>query len=446
MGKFLVDHDATTINPIADNLTTNINCSLEHDRKKGLDLCKSNRPAVKGQYARRNRQRSNRFGDGRALLLDSGKPEVESGSSNYSPGIASILSNGKVQDSIKEGSAQATAHQDSFQSRDSTDIIYLRDVKGDFTIAIGDSAKIATEDSARDSQNAVNLDKNSKCIQITNNLPSLESTMKTVSELPLENERISSSLPCKTELLNSVSSVSIVTGREEDNKVCDDLTKKGESKLGIEILKEPSVPLVSQTIEYTGNLNEDDLVKGLYDKSNDLRKNENTFTIILASEATDNIAKVNPTDVNLDLIGDRSAATCPSQSENKIYTDGQPERVQEIEGVNIKVEEETSEGVGNLSKARLCDQTLMAVTMRSEVNSDCSQYPHIGNLGSGNAAVEDLQDSRNMLLPNKLQDGTMTPDKIEETALVDGRNDVKENCSAIKGGLTEEEVEMMKVG
>mgnify|MGYP007117657144 FL=1 len=96
LGKFFVDHDATTINPIADSLTTSIKCSLEHDRKKGLDLCKSNRPSVKGQYARRNKQRSNCFGDGCALLLDSGKPDVDCGSSNHCPGIGSILNNGKV--------------------------------------------------------------------------------------------------------------------------------------------------------------------------------------------------------------------------------------------------------------------------------------------------------------------------------------------------------------
>ena len=92
----MVEHDATKINPTANSLTTSIKCSLEHDRKKGLDLCKSNRPAVKGQYARRNRQMSNHFGDGCALLLDLGKPEVECRSSNHCPGIVSILRNGKV--------------------------------------------------------------------------------------------------------------------------------------------------------------------------------------------------------------------------------------------------------------------------------------------------------------------------------------------------------------
>ncbi|KAI5068123.1 hypothetical protein GOP47_0016468 [Adiantum capillus-veneris] len=110
-GKFCYqDVSATSISverTLPDALPATVSSSVEHDKKdqpkKELDACKSNKVPVKGQYARRNRQRSNRFSNGLSAPREVGKIETEGGSiSSFT-----VATDAEVKDVSKDIAVQA---------------------------------------------------------------------------------------------------------------------------------------------------------------------------------------------------------------------------------------------------------------------------------------------------------------------------------------------------
>ncbi|MCO5597472.1 hypothetical protein L7F22_051550 [Adiantum nelumboides] len=107
-GKFYYQEASATSHSVerTDALPATVSSSVENDRKdlskKELDACKSNKVPVKGQYARRNRQRSNRFSNGVPSSRELGKVGTEGGTISSS----ALASDAEVKDVRKDISVQ----------------------------------------------------------------------------------------------------------------------------------------------------------------------------------------------------------------------------------------------------------------------------------------------------------------------------------------------------
>ena len=404
---------------------------------------------MKGQYARRNRQRSNRFGNGCAVVLDSGKLEVEGGSSNYSSGIRDpLLHDAKLKDAIKEEQIPVSTQDISFQSNDFTVIGCPKETEA-VTIDIENSTE-ATQSLLKG--DAANVDEQSKDLQTITQLRSNESTGKTVLELPVE-ERARTSLPWSAEAKISGGhelESTILLPVEEEKQVCSEPIKEIESIVQTESSKKLCIQVGSHIAEYGGNSNGNDQVtNGLTNSDMILQPGWNVTALV--SEGNQNLdAKVNPTGVSLEpvckssILADKTTATC-SSSDNKVNNDVLPGKVLEVECVKIKVEE-TSVRVASPSTARLSDQKVVDMQMPLEAHNHHPKCSEGGDVSSGNAIAEDPQVNSSAFLSARVPAITLIQEKSGASALSDNMREVHDTLFSMKEKSVNEEDEKSKVG
>eukprot|EP00250_Pteridium_aquilinum_P009079 c18428_g1_i1 orf=308-4633(+) len=478
-GKFcFLDHSATSISIEKTLSATIISSSIEHDRKdpprRELDACKSNKVAVKGQYARRNRQQSNRFSNGFAVSRDLGKVGADVGSLNATvKGHASC--DAEAKDVAKDISSQLiTTDGVALQSRSADVEACVREGQEKVSAAldIAEAAPTVQTSSTHDSSehatelqacqplllettleaNATSFTEKDAGPQSMDQLPS-DDGGKGSDAVPCMGEEGKTllSLPCDSQAKNSTimeSTHGLSPLGTNENEVAFDVSTN--SSLDPEFLTD-SKSDISEAI-YVAGL---DKANSAADKIgiNDHTPAEHQSPVdvtrtLQASECRERldaetsacvVESVNPA-LQLTsescIIEKKVQANKDDLLEREININGLCGKAQRLEEVKVKVEHETPDAAGSLSVSRANVSALNA-SKSQEADTLQPQNPADGGMNSGCDVAKGLQlqarlSEANDLPADKLPVVAMPQDKTDLKSLADVTKDVKTNlhCAA----------------
>lgn len=468
-GKFcFLDHSATTL---PEALPTIISPSLEHDRKdppkKESDACKNNKVAVKGQYARRNRQRSNRFSNGSTASRDLVKVGAEGGSSNALTVKDHAACDAEVKDVAKEITAQLiTTDQVALRSgsADAKACMRVEQEKSSAALDLPETLTTVQASPTHDisehgkelqacepllpettlEEEGIAIAEQDEGPQSMDELPSFDSEEgrdmpSTAPSMDGEGKNLSLSVPYDSQAKNSTTMEESTCGSflgANENRVASDDFKKSSSDAKIMIDSKKDVTEVvhvagsDKTISAAGKIDLTSLAD--YQSTMDVAASEckqrlDTETSVAVIEY------VNPA---LRLASDLCISEKKVQANNEnllekeINNNELCDKAQRLEEVKVKVEHETSDAVGSVSVSRASLSPANVSNSQEEAPLQL-QYPADGSMNSGCTVVEGLQLQASLSEVNGVPTDTLPVVAVpqEKTNLGEITKDVKTNLS-----------------